>query len=104
MINTLVKRWLHRQACAEHEKAQADLDEIQRMHDLYAARNRGEDGYEPGIWYQEQELAPLLVEQRTEVEFLRSVVDELSEHKLLCTHPVKDENMVCDACRKKGLS
>jgi len=90
-----VKRWLRRQAVNELKEAEKEFAETQRMHDLYASRNRGEDGYQAGIWYQEAEIATCLKQQLPELEFLRAVVDELSESESQDQHPKVER---CTGC------
>ena len=76
-MTAAIRRWLHRKASRELQQAISRTDETQRMLTLYAARNRGEDGYTPGIWYQELEFTAALSSSRDEIEFLRLVVKEL---------------------------
>jgi hypothetical protein len=78
----LISMWLLRKAEKDFAKAKKVYRENKRLHAEYARRNRGEDGWRPGIWYQEQEISEALPTLKAEMEFLRSVVRDLKNCEL----------------------
>lgn len=77
MIGPNITKWLCFKVKLDLRKAKKVLKEIHRLHDEYSKRNRGEDGWKPGIWYQEEELAKEIPVQEAQVAFLKSVIKEL---------------------------
>ena len=72
-----LKKWLRAQLLHELKEARNGLRESKCLHKEYARRNRGEDGWKPGIWYQEQEFEKSIKQDKAELEFLRRCLEEL---------------------------
>lgn len=72
-----LKKWLKRQVTEEAQQILDDLQESRQLHKEYAKRNRGEDGYPPGIWYQEQQIEHGIRRKENELAFLARVINEL---------------------------
>lgn len=77
-MNQQVRIWLLGKARSELADTLKQLAEFERLLKLYHARNQGEDGYTPGIWYQEKECTLAKKQLKLEVEHLQAVVDSLS--------------------------
>jgi len=77
MMGPNVKEWLRAQLKADLKEARDSLREQRLLHKEYAKRNRGEGGWKPGIWYQEQELEKSIPQARSKIGFLRKAIEEL---------------------------
>lgn len=77
MYSKEVKAWLREKAIEELGKTINELNEIKELHKEYKKRNSGVDGWEPGIWYQEGELAEEIPILTKRVKFLKKVVSDL---------------------------
>jgi hypothetical protein len=77
-MNQQVRLWLLGKARSDLADTLKQLAECERLRKLYHSRNQGEDGYTPGIWYQEKEYTLGKKRLKLEAEHLQAVVDSLS--------------------------
>jgi hypothetical protein len=82
-MNQQVRLWLLDKARCDLADTLKRLNECERLRKLYHARNQGEDGYTPGIWYQENECTLGKKQLKLEAEHLQAVVDSLSRGALI---------------------